>query len=442
MMEGGSGKMPVQPHPLQFRKERWRAVTRQELKDEIESSREENMAILNRRDPENGWIPIANAIYYGASEEVVAFLYQSNKEMSILFRTPADQKAYNLLHLAAMNNHDVIPFLMFAHYRWWDEKNGHGYTPLEWAKKYGLTELHRVPYEKLKHPQCTIVDYLKSAVDKGIEAGYIHNLWEFDVSRWRVTPSSHIDALLKKEQYSQIRLADKPLPPLNGPLGVCEPKLGNIPLANAIYFGSQVEVIEFMFSLGREASIAWRDKQWGMNLIHLAACQANVTGGYEIISYLLYEFGYEYANLTVAEDLEQNDLAANTQGQTPLDIAGDERSRQMFLNPIEAIKSYISSVTKGDICAGMISYLHDKTKIKWHVTSLRHVQHLLRYFGSTSDVKGALNQPGKILGWLPIMCAVCGGASLEVVAYMLEQNKTESLAFRSATDGTHLVHVA
>ena len=40
------------------------------------------------------------------------------------------------------------------------------------------------------------------------------------------------------------------------------------------------------------------------------------------------------------------------------------------------------------------------------------------------------------------MCAVCGGASLEVVAYMLEQNKTESLAFRSATDGTHLVHVA
>ena len=64
-----------------------------------------------------------------------------------------------------------------------------------------------------------------------------------------------------------------------------------------------------------------------------------------------------------------------------------------------------------------------------------HVQHLLRYFGSTSDVKGALNHPGIVFGWLPIMCAVCGGASLEVVAYMLEQNKTESLAFRSATDG-------
>ena len=123
-----------------------------------------------------------------------------------------------------------------------------------------------------------------------------------------------------------------------------------------------------------------------------------------------------------AEDLEQNDLAANTQGQTPLDIAGDKRSRQMFLNPIEAIKSYISSVTKGDICAGMISYLHDKTKIKWHVTSLRHVQHLLRYFGSTSDVKGALNHPRIVFGRLPIMCAVCGGASLQVVAYMLEQN--------------------
>ena len=288
-------------------------------------------------------------------------------------------------------------------------------------------------------------EHLELAIGRGTKEGYIDNLWEFSVSKWRITPASHIENLLKKQQYAAKRKKnvtdDEAMPPLNGPLLVCEPNLGNIPIANAIYFGSTLDVVEFMFSLSHEYSMKWRDNQFGMNLLHLSSCQAKSTGKHELIPYLLYEFGFRYANLTVATG-QWNNFALNKRGQSPLCVASDEKSREMLLHPVDTIKSYIRALVKEDISSGMVNSLHEKCPAKWQKTSSKHVVRLLRLFGNTSDSEGALNQAGAEYGWLPIMCAVAGGASLKIVKYMYRQNKINSREFRAPSDGTHLVHTA
>ena len=114
-----------------------------------------------------------------------------------------------------------------------------------------------------------------------------------------------------------------------------------------------------------------------MNLLHLASCQAKHNKRHDLIQYLLYEFGFQYANHTVA-GANYSQFALNYGGQSPLELASDERSREILSHPIDNIKAYITTKIENGTAVGMVPSLYETNPLKWENTSLKHAILLLR----------------------------------------------------------------
>ena len=212
----------------------------------------------------------------------------------------------------------------------------------------------------------------------------IKDLHESNGQRWRNTTVSHVQGLVKRD-----------------PTILRRKKYGFYPLVRAISWGTDLEIVRWMYHQYKDA-IYWEDKD-GWNLLHVCA-RYNY---FHLIPFLLY------ANHKLAEQ-------TNLNGLTPIEIAKEDKDErykciEYLSEPQQTIETYkIENALHLEMAPyRMIQSLNEYNNAeKWPKTSLERVRYLVEKQGPTC--LAVKNERGSY----PLRRAVMYNAKPEVIDYL------------------------